>query len=157
MVSRFRHRRPQYCPGPAERALQPCTHDDAGTDACTPAIRFRIPLAIVAGVANRLDLRGVNWTVSCASAPCGTVSPSPTKSGVATTYTAPAPPVSDTQVTVTATDDDPGVHGHRHERSEQCWSYLERILLGNFVRDGVAIVQRKWRLRDLHGSASVPN
>jgi len=29
MVSRFRHRRRQYCPGPAERALQPCTHDDA--------------------------------------------------------------------------------------------------------------------------------
>jgi len=56
MVSRFRHRRRQYCPGPAERALQPCTHDDAGTDASTPAIRFRIPLAIVAGVADRLDL-----------------------------------------------------------------------------------------------------
>jgi len=48
--------------------------------------------------------KGVTWTVSCSPAPCGSVSPGATGSGVATTYTAPsAPPVSDTTVTITAT------------------------------------------------------
>jgi hypothetical protein len=58
---------------------------------------------VTATLVNDKNNQGVNWTVSCASAPCGNVSPSSTVSGVATTYTAPAPPVSDTQVTVTAT------------------------------------------------------
>src|SRR5579864_3597362 len=47
---------PQYRPGPAERALQPCTHDDAGRDACTPAIRFRIPLPSWPELPTGLDL-----------------------------------------------------------------------------------------------------
>jgi hypothetical protein len=43
---------------------------------------------------------GVNWTVTCAAAPCGSFNPSSTASGVATVYTAPASPTS---VTITAT------------------------------------------------------
>ena len=42
--------------------------------------------------------------MSCSAAPCGTVSPSATASGVATTYTAPStPPSADLMVTITAT------------------------------------------------------
>ncbi len=46
----------------------------------------------------------VNWTVSCSTAPCGSVSPTTTASNVATSYTAPAtPPSSNLTVTLTAT------------------------------------------------------
>ena len=57
-----------------------------------------------ATVANDNTNSGVNWTVSCTPAPpCGTVSPTPTLTGVPTTYTAPpTPPPSDLSVTVTA-------------------------------------------------------
>src|SRR6266566_2798647 len=48
--------------------------------------------------------KGVTWTVSCTASQCGTVSPTATASGVATTYTAPSvPPASDVTVTVKAT------------------------------------------------------
>src|SRR6266576_2560061 len=48
--------------------------------------------------------RGVTWTVSCSASQCGTVSPTATASGVATTYNAPtAPPASDLTITVKAT------------------------------------------------------
>ncbi len=47
--------------------------------------------------------KGVTWTVSCTASQCGTVSPTATASGVATTYTAPSvPPASDVTVTVKA-------------------------------------------------------
>jgi dienelactone hydrolase len=59
---------------------------------------------IVASVANDPMNKGVTWTVSCDPAPCGTVSPTATLNGIATTYTAPAtPPASDLAVTITAT------------------------------------------------------
>jgi pimeloyl-ACP methyl ester carboxylesterase len=74
-------------------AVAPATSTVVGTQS----------MPLTATLVNDKNNQGVNWTVSCASAPCGTVSPSPTKSGVATTYTAPAPPASDTQVTVTTT------------------------------------------------------
>jgi hypothetical protein len=42
--------------------------------------------------------------VACSAAPCGTVLPTATASGVATTYTAPTtPPAGDLMVTITAT------------------------------------------------------
>lgn len=48
--------------------------------------------------------KGVAWTVSCSAAPCGSVSPTATANGVATTYTAPATaPTSSLTVTLTAT------------------------------------------------------
>ena len=47
--------------------------------------------------------RGVSWSVSCATAPCGTISPSTSASGGPVTYTAPANiPAADLAVTVTA-------------------------------------------------------
>jgi hypothetical protein len=47
---------------------------------------------------------GVNWTVSCPQAACGSVSQAQTGSGAATTYTAPtAPPSGTLLVTLTAT------------------------------------------------------
>jgi hypothetical protein len=42
---------------------------------------------------------GVTWSVTCATAPCGTFNPTTTASGAATTYTAPSAP---TTVTITA-------------------------------------------------------
>lgn len=56
---------------------------------------------IAATVANDSKNLGVNWNVTCASAPCGTFSQSSTASDVPTTYTAPST-IGDT-VTVTAT------------------------------------------------------
>jgi len=57
---------------------------------------------ISATVANDPSKGGVTWTVSCVSAPCGTVSPSSTASGVPTTYSAPPLPIGDLSVSVTA-------------------------------------------------------
>jgi len=56
-----------------------------------------------ATVGNDPGNQGVNWSVSCSAASCGTVSPASTASGVATTYTAPSDlPAGDLPVTITA-------------------------------------------------------
>ena len=46
--------------------------------------------------------KGVNWTVTCSTQQCGSVSPASTPSGVPTTYTAPSPPSTSLTVTITA-------------------------------------------------------
>jgi predicted dienelactone hydrolase len=57
-----------------------------------------------ATVVNDPQNKGVTWAVSCSTAPCGTLAPTTTASGVSTTYTAPpTPPESDLPVTITAT------------------------------------------------------
>jgi hypothetical protein len=55
----------------------------------------------------------VTWTVSCAVLACGSISPTPTPSGVATTYTAPStPPAGNLIVTITAASmTNPGATG----------------------------------------------
>ena len=59
---------------------------------------------LTATVTNDAANNGVTWSITCASAPCGSVSPASTASGVPTTYTAPSsPPAADVSVTVTAT------------------------------------------------------
>jgi dienelactone hydrolase len=59
---------------------------------------------IVASVLNDPTNKGVTWTVSCDTPPCGAISPAGTPNGAPTTYTAPAtPPASDLAVTITAT------------------------------------------------------
>ncbi len=59
---------------------------------------------ISATVVNDPANGGVTWTVSCATAPCGKISPVATSSGAATTYSAPVtPPLTDLTVTLTAT------------------------------------------------------
>ena len=60
-------------------------------------------MGLTATLVNDPSNAGVTWTVSCPATPCGEISQSQTLSGIATTYTAPAPPASDEQVTVTAT------------------------------------------------------
>jgi lysophospholipase L1-like esterase len=59
---------------------------------------------LAATVVNDPANRGVTWTVSCPTAPCGMVSPTTTASDAITTYTAPTtrPPV-DLAVSITAT------------------------------------------------------
>jgi len=59
---------------------------------------------LAATVVNDPANRGVTWTLSCPSAPCGMVSPTTTASGAITTYTAPTtrPPV-DLAVSISAT------------------------------------------------------
>ena len=57
-----------------------------------------------ATVTNDASNKGVTWAVSCSAMPCGTVSPTATASGAATTYTGPTtPPASNLRVTLTAT------------------------------------------------------
>jgi len=59
---------------------------------------------LTAAVTNDPTNKGVTWTVACSPAPCGSVSPTATASGTATTYTAPSvPPANDLPVTITAT------------------------------------------------------
>ena len=59
--------------------------------------------SFVATVANDPTNSGVTFSVSCSSAPCGSVPTNPTPSGTPITYTAPAPPANNLTVTVTAT------------------------------------------------------
>jgi hypothetical protein len=57
-----------------------------------------------ATVANDSANKGVTWSVTCSTAPCGSVSPTSTASGAATTYTARSTtPGSSLTVTLTAT------------------------------------------------------
>lgn len=58
---------------------------------------------VTATVTNDSANKGVNWSVTCSVAACGSVSPTSTASGAPTTYTAPGPPASDLMVTITAT------------------------------------------------------
>jgi len=59
---------------------------------------------VTAVVSNDSANRGVTWSVSCATAPCGNISPATSASGLKVTYTAPTTvPSADLAVTVTAT------------------------------------------------------
>jgi hypothetical protein len=59
---------------------------------------------ITAALVNDGNNAGIKWSVSCATAPCGSVSPLATASGAPATYTAPpATPAADLTVTLTAT------------------------------------------------------
>jgi hypothetical protein len=55
-----------------------------------------------AQVVNDTAAAGVDWTVTCTSADCGSISPAHTASGGATTYTAPATVPTGVTVTITA-------------------------------------------------------
>ena len=58
--------------------------------------------SLTAVVANDPLSQGVDWSVTCAAAPCGSFSSAHTASGVATSYTAPAAPPPGGTVTITA-------------------------------------------------------
>ena len=79
-----------------------------GTSVSVTASEGFVPIGgtaqISATITEDLANQGVTWSVSCSPAPCGTVSPTMTASGVATTYTAPNTYSSgDLAVTITAT------------------------------------------------------
>jgi dienelactone hydrolase len=64
---------------------------------------------IIATAGNDSGGKGVSWSVACSISMCGTVSPSSTADGAATTYSAPGtPPAQDLPITITAASlDDP--------------------------------------------------
>ena len=59
--------------------------------------------SLAASVSNDTKNAGVNWTVACGSAQCGTFNPTATGSGSSTVYTAPSAVPTPATVTVTAT------------------------------------------------------
>jgi len=59
--------------------------------------------SLAASVSNDTKNAGVNWTVTCGSAQCGTFNPTATGSGSSTVYTAPSAVPTPATVTVTAT------------------------------------------------------
>ena len=60
-------------------------------------------IRLAAIVSNDASNSGVSWSVSCSVAQCGSISPTTTPSGVATSYTTPATIAANVNVTVTAT------------------------------------------------------
>jgi probable HAF family extracellular repeat protein len=70
----------------------------------TATVQAGATAQFTATVNNDSTGKGVTWSVTCSAPECGSVSPTATASGVATTYTAPTPaPASDLKVTLTAT------------------------------------------------------
>ena len=65
-----------------------------------PTLTTGTTASLTAVVTNDSQNKGVTWTVTCATSPCGSFSSTSTASGTATTYTAPSAVES---VTVTAT------------------------------------------------------
>src|SRR5271156_3029537 len=59
-------------------------------------------IQLTAQTVNDTAAAGVDWTVTCTSSDCGSLSPAHTASGAATTYTAPATVPTGGSVTVTA-------------------------------------------------------
>jgi hypothetical protein len=69
----------------------------------TSSLQAEAATQITATVANDSTNKGLSWTVACPIAPCGTLSPTTTASGAATTYTAPTNlPSGGMTVTITA-------------------------------------------------------
>ncbi|HXY16479.1 MAG TPA: choice-of-anchor D domain-containing protein [Terriglobales bacterium] len=61
-------------------------------------------IQLTATVTNDPENKGVTWTLSCSTAPCGMIAPANTASGTPTTYSAPnTPPASNVDVSITAT------------------------------------------------------
>lgn len=60
-------------------------------------------IRLAAIVSNDASNSGVSWSVSCSVAQCGSISPTTTPSGVATSYTTPAAIAANVNITVTAT------------------------------------------------------
>ena len=92
-------------------ALSGCGGGGSSTPAPPPAISVNVTASnasidqgqsttVTATVANDSSNKGVTWSVSCAQAACGSVSPQSTASGSPATYTAPASAV---KATITAT------------------------------------------------------
>ncbi len=79
------------------------TESIAFTPAAPSSVTAGGTLSVNATVSNDPGAGGVNWTVSCASSPCGSFTVSHTASGTATTFDAPPQPPTGGTVTITAT------------------------------------------------------
>ena len=89
------------CGGSGSQITQP--NVTVSVTPSTATVQAGTTAQFTATVTNDSANKGVTWTVSCSPMPCGTVSPTATASGVATTYTAPTtPPAGDLSVTITA-------------------------------------------------------
>src|ERR1700723_383533 len=67
------------------------------------ALEVGMSVQLTAQTINDTAAAGVDWSVSCTSSDCGSISPAHTASGGATTFTAPATVPTGGSVTVTAT------------------------------------------------------
>ena len=70
------------------------------------SVEIRLSTQLSGTVTSDAQNGGVDWTVTCGSADCGSFSPIHTASGANTTYTAPATVPTGSTVTVTATSTD---------------------------------------------------
>jgi hypothetical protein len=66
------------------------------------SVEVSTPVQLAAQVVSDTAAAGVDWSVTCTSADCGSVSPAHTASGAATTYTGPATVPTGVSVTITA-------------------------------------------------------
>src|SRR5580704_2049945 len=66
------------------------------------ALEVGLSTQLTAQTINDTAAAGVDWSVTCTSADCGSISPAHTASGGATTYTAPATVPTGGSVTITA-------------------------------------------------------
>jgi hypothetical protein len=73
------------------------------SEAPPAALQTSSTISVNAVVVNDAANKGVDWTVTCGSSDCGTISPAHTASGTATSYTAPASVPTGNTVTITAT------------------------------------------------------
>jgi hypothetical protein len=72
--------------------------------AAAPSVQWGASVQVMATVENDSGNRGVNWTISCSSSPCGTLSANATASGTPTTYSPPIVlPAANLAVKFTAT------------------------------------------------------
>jgi hypothetical protein len=113
---------PSAVPSPATVTITATSATDATKSATAtititapapPAISVTLnpqpPTSLVTGATASLtavvtnDSKGVNWTVTCGTSPCGSFNPTGTASGAPTTYTAPTAIPTPNTVTVTAT------------------------------------------------------
>lgn len=74
--------------------------------------------SLIATVTNDLSNLGVDWTVSCQSASCGSLSLTHTVSGTATIFTAPAAVPAGNAVTITATQNQDRHRGCTHHQHD---------------------------------------
>jgi hypothetical protein len=72
------------------------------TQAPPAVLQVGATATLAATVTNDLASKGVDWTVTCGSSPCGSLNPTHTASGTSTTYTAPSPFLTNAPVTITA-------------------------------------------------------
>ncbi len=90
------------CGGGNQTQQQPPPPISVSFSLAPQTVNTNLTAQFTATVSNDPSNKGVTWTVSCSASPCGTVSPTSTASGTATTYTPPAFVANSLSVNVTA-------------------------------------------------------